>query len=370
MEERNIIYIDESGNTESGFKDKKQLFITFASHSATEDSCQKALKKKFPKRQSCEVKYVNLGKKRRVSTCIATLEFIKKIDANACFIAYTVYKPLFLFNSFLTFFHDSAIEANFPHFKTGSFDFIWERMHRCWFNFLRYQGPTFLSELIGCYVALSSNRDEKEFNKLIEMIRFSSENGCLISPLIQIYLKSLTFNQVINRLDLELNGIEPSWTDTTLPCIVKLLLHWGSFFKGHAFDAIHDKSSPLSKRKGILDALRETMSLELKKEKSEIDPNTFYILSNGLPMRNIYFEDSKNYFGLQIADLLAGLINDFAKPIDSANEKNSAEKSIEYFDRLSNFMPNENLITMIPDVRLADEDDVSYLQEKQIPIFL
>lgn len=37
----NVIYFDESGNTEQGFKDKIQPCITFASHNFSEKNCKK-----------------------------------------------------------------------------------------------------------------------------------------------------------------------------------------------------------------------------------------------------------------------------------------------------------------------------------------
>ena len=90
-----VIYIDESGNTELGMQDKRQPFITFASHNSLEDFCKATIETKFKSFQGNEIKYKNMGRKKRISYSIEVLKHLRSIDNNALFITYIIYKPLF-----------------------------------------------------------------------------------------------------------------------------------------------------------------------------------------------------------------------------------------------------------------------------------
>ena len=110
MTSNKVVCIDESGNTELGFKDHNQMFLTFASHNYPEDKCIDVISQNFSKFQFSELKYKNLRKKGRKNKCIFILESLYEECPNHDVVVYLVYKPFYMFNSFVTFFHDGAVE--------------------------------------------------------------------------------------------------------------------------------------------------------------------------------------------------------------------------------------------------------------------
>ncbi|WP_454784689.1 DUF3800 domain-containing protein [Legionella sp. WA2024007413] len=251
----NVVYFDESGNTEQGFKDKKQPFITFASHNFSESSCKKILKSHFPRSQAKEVKYSSLGKKGRVDKCYNVLIELKK-NGDSCFKAYSVYKPLFLFHSFLTLFHDSAYEKKFPNKShvTGDPDWTFSRMHALWFHFIRIKGLDYIFKLIDLYSSFIKEKSEKGYESLIKHIEILT-NECEQEALIYNWILNTTFEdsvKLINGGSFQDESVKPSWLDTTLPCVYQLLNHWAYFFDGKNFDVVHDASWVLKKENGLL----------------------------------------------------------------------------------------------------------------------
>ena len=93
----NTIFFDESGSTELGFRDLAQPFITFASHSASEKGSKEAINKYFPNTQTTEIKYSR--QKKRPDRIINIFRCLN--EKGAAFKTYNVYKPFFLFHSFL-----------------------------------------------------------------------------------------------------------------------------------------------------------------------------------------------------------------------------------------------------------------------------
>ncbi|HAT1676541.1 TPA: hypothetical protein ACIZB4_000489 [Legionella pneumophila] len=255
----NAVYFDESGNTEQGFKDKSQPCITFASHNFSENNCKIILKSHFPGNQAKEVKYSNLGKKGRVDKCFNVLTELKKREGS-CFKAYSVYKPLYLFHSFLTLFHDSAYEEKYPNKShiTGDPDWTFSRMHDLWFHFIRIKGLDYILKLIELYSSLIKEGSEKGFESLIKHIEILT-NECEHAALIYNWILNTTFEgtvKLINGESFQDEFIKPSWLDTTLPCMIQLLNHWTYFFDGKNFDVVHDASWVLKKREWVIDKLK------------------------------------------------------------------------------------------------------------------
>ncbi|RYB70168.1 hypothetical protein D7289_13405 [Legionella pneumophila] len=359
----NVIYFDESGNTEQGFKDKIQPCITFASHNFSEKNCKKILESYFPQTQAKEVKYSKLGKKGRIDKCYNVLLELKN-NGDSCFKVYSVYKPLFLFHSFLTLFHDSAYEKKFPDKShiTGDPDWAFSRMHDLWFHFIRIKGLEYILKLIELYSSFIEKRSERGYESLIKHIEIL-KNKCGHAALIYNWILNTTFEncvKLINGESFQDETVKPSWLDTTLPCVYQLLNHWTYFFDGNNFDVVHDVSWVLKKREWIINKLQGIARDKPRISNSKVQDMCFYVFPDYLPIHSFEFENSENYAALQIADLVAGLINEFM--VDLCSGK-ATEK---YFSIVRDLIAEDSFIYMFPTIDYAREEDKQIICSKNM----
>ncbi|WP_131778317.1 DUF3800 domain-containing protein [Legionella bozemanae] len=233
-----IIYIDESGNTEEGYIDINQPFITFGSHCCSEENCKKAITKYFPRSQCKEIKYSRLRKMHRLERCVELYEYLNSINEMQKCKVYTVYKPIFLFHSFLTFAHDRAYEEINP-------DWTYKRYQELWFHYIKLAGADFMKKLIFLYYQFIKSKSKVASDNLFLHISFAANLGCKISGFINDWYIHTSFEDLINPI----NNHSASWLDTTLPCIYQLLNHWNNYFNGKRFTVIHDNSFRLKKER-------------------------------------------------------------------------------------------------------------------------
>ncbi len=360
----NLIFIDESGNTEPGYKDKSQPWIVFASHSFAEESCKQSILSTFKNNQSNEIKYSNLGREKRISTCLYMLENLKKSRSGEI-ITYILYKPLFLFNSFLTLFHDAALEKFDPNFNTGDPQFIYSRHHFLWFNFLALGGQNFLEDLISNYNELILQKDKGAYSQLLSTLERLKNRSNEIDAILKWHEEN-DFDIFKNTFEGERKYDEPSWIDTTLPSVKDLCSRWSHLFNGKSFDIIHDDSWVLSKRVHILESIAGAPEKSPEPIKSETDCS-YWLIPDVLPITSFSFCNSHDCYGLQIADVIAGLVKDFVPEIQSTSSlKKATGTNLKNFQRLEHIIGRNGYIHMIPDQALADINDLSYLSKNNI----
>lgn len=358
---KNIIYFDESGNSEEGFIDIKQPFITFASHSSSEEQSKQAIKKHFQKSQAQEIKYNRLNKKQRAIHCIKILEYIQTINPAATYKVYTVYKPLFLLHAFLTFFHDKAWESKNSTKETGDPDWIFIRMHQSWFRYITIGGTEFIVTLLDLFTRFIKSKKRDDYDNLFKHIVIASNQGCIISELITKWNTNVNFETIIQELkESEINdGL--TYLDTTLPCVYQLLNHWWKNFNGENFEIIHDCSWSLQKREKILTQFFGISKNNPSTQKSNIDPEKFFVIPDKLPITNLLFANSHEHYALQIADILAGVTNEtISKIIHSENENEII------FNRLTDMLTHDGFLYMIPQISYANKKDRKYIIDNKI----
>lgn len=338
------VFFDESGNTEEGTKDVNQYFFVYASHSFPESVCKTVLKSKFPKSQANEIKYVNLSVEKRISRTIETLEELKGKSKSSCYRVYAIYKPMYIFNSMMTLFHDSYLEDSTVNVNIYDPDFMYLRLRSTWNDFFDNQGPKILQATIRLFEKFTNSTKKEDYNKLCEQFRCDNDIGLFR----EMYLWATTnsaYKTIIMQISRRSNN-EQSFLDITLPTIIQLLYHWSLYFKGNSFKVIHDKSRALLKRKSMLDSILVSNPKDFITPgilESKISEKQFYVNPHLLPIQDFQFFDSKNHYALQIADILAGVTNDLLKQIQAENQR---EKKC--FDRYFRLFEREDYIELLP----------------------
>ena len=124
------IFIDESGNVELGIRDSTQLFFTIGSHNASKEVCREAVDKVFKRNKPKEIKFQNIKRSaEKIDMVKRVLKFL--LDKDQQIRTYTIYKPFYMFNSFVTLCQDEILEQQ--NTETGDENFIKCRRNFVWF---------------------------------------------------------------------------------------------------------------------------------------------------------------------------------------------------------------------------------------------
>lgn len=94
---------------------------------------------------------------------------------------------------------------------------------------------------------------------------------------------------------------------------------------------------------------------------SRIDPGKFFCIPDYLPIKSFNFADSKNFYSLQVSDLLSGMMNEIV-----INMFNSKVEDKNIYNRVFNVVKDEDFLYMIPTIEDAIEDDRAYIIDKNI----
>jgi hypothetical protein len=339
-----IIYFDESGNTEKGIKDAAQLFITFASIQSTEKSCKAALSKGFDLNESHEIKYNDVGRDK--DGVVKALSAFKESGGRVK--TYCVYKPLFIFNSLLTSFFEDSAEYIGADSLSGNPDYTYWRLHNYWFHYIILHGEDFLADLLFAYQDLVFDMNQDYYEKLRELTKEKAEMGCLVTKMIFTSLERNKLKGVQELLETknDVMGDRLLWIDPVFCTTGNLFSRWHSELK-KPLNVIHDESYPLEKRTKLIKFI--TQLGHISPIQSEIDPKLQFFL-HSYELKELKFAKSEDFYGLQVADLLAGYVNEVAKNMGP----NASQEIKTYFESLITIIEPENFTHMFPDQNLLD----------------
>jgi len=197
--------------------------------------------------------------------------------------------------------------------------------------------------LIFYYQDLVFNTNQENYEKLYKLTE-EKQNICFVSRMIFFCLKSSKLEGVRNLLETrnDIMGDKMLWIDPVINTTGSLLSRWYFDIK-KPLTVIHDESYPLKIRKEILDHICN--SSYIPPVQSEINKNLMFHYNSFKLAKDIEFPRSNDYYGLQIADLFAGFVNEVVKKHNS-----SPTKEIKTcFEHLIEIIEVENFIHMIPD---------------------
>jgi len=350
------IFFDESGNTEAGISDPKQLFVTYASVLSSEKICKTALCDAFPDTFPNEIKYTNVNDDK--DKIIEALSFVKKNGGK--FKIYQVYKPLFLFHSLLTsFFEDEAEYIGADHLS-GEPDFTYTRMHTFWFYYMCARGSKFLAQLVYAYQLFVRKPRKKYYKNLYDLTKLAADDGCSVTTFIFNSINRLGFDGAKELISKE-SKFNTSYIDTALPCTLQTISRW-SHELNEPFYVIHDKSYPVEKRTKLFNHLNSLAEKPKKKIKSKVDQTLTWVLPQVNLKEDIKFEDSRIHYGLQVADILAGAFNNCARSI----EDETSHDIREFFEKLALIVDDKDFMFMSPDITYANPWEREYIRLKEM----
>ncbi|WP_454785019.1 DUF3800 domain-containing protein [Legionella sp. WA2024007413] len=116
----------------------------------------------------------------------------------------------------------------------------------------------------------------------------------------------------------------------------------------------------IKKREWIINKLQGIAKDKPRILNSKVQDKGFYVFPDYLPIHSFEFENSENYAALQIADLLAGLINECVA--DFCTEK----PSNEYIDVISDLIAEDSFIYMFPIIHYAREEDQQIICSRNV----
>lgn len=316
-----IIYLDECGYTGEDLFNKEQPFFTLSSLDLDEEICCELKAKHFNKVQAVELKHKNLSKRPKQQKMI--IELIKDLGANyPDSIKFVVaHKRYVLVTKIVDLLVETvAYDEGFDLYKNGEniafsnilFHLIRKLTSEDFFDNILYN----FQEMIRKRTIESYYRFFKPFftydfpNELNEFVWIIKE-----------YHLRFGFSQLQN--------LPRFWLDIALSETLILMNDWkDSTPKSNNMVLIHDRSSTMSKEKEFWDRLVSPDS------EAKIVGYDRRKMSYPIRIERTEFENSKEFVGLQIADILSGAISRYFKWIIEGKDKND-----EYGKNLDFNMP-------------------------------
>lgn len=300
------IYCDESGATGNNLLNNEQPFFTYASVAVNDNEATNCVEQviKDYKIQGDELKGLNLLKFNKGRQAI---KYILQKYQNQLKVA-VFHKKFNLACKLYEHIFEPTIGANNTLFYNLGF-------HKFISNLLYLefqQRGEYAEEIFADFENLMKTKDEKQTNYL-----FSSLFLPNISPILNIIRTFCichrdTINQELNSL--QDTGVGKWVLDLTHSALFSILAEWGQEF--YQLNVFCDVAKPLQQYQGLLNVMIDQKDKLFMQLSGEQHPISFNLSSS------IELVDSKNYPGIQIADVAAAACAFcYNKPFD----KNAAE---------------------------------------------
>jgi len=329
------IYIDECGFTGEDLFNTDQPIFTLAGLNLTEKICQELKDKHFNKVQAIELKHSSLAKRARSQQMV--IELINDLDFNyPKSIKFAVVHKRY---ALVTKIVDILIET--VAYEDG-FDLYDRGANIAYSNMLFYliKGLTsnnYFNEFLLSFQKMMRKRTKESYDNFFRPIfnnNFPKELDELLSIIKSFHIR-IGFS--------ELSKIPDNVLDLALSEALILMYEWKTdISESENIILIHDRSSNMAQDKDFWDKL---VSPNLNHKIVGYDRRK---MSYPIRIEKTYFENSKNFAGLQLADILAGAITRYFKWITNGKDEND-----EYGKNLSLNMPGSfggHMIWPSPDV--------------------
>lgn len=302
------IYIDESGYTGYDLLNRQQPFQGASSIDITEDDARALIEKHFPNTKLTELKHGKLS--RRKSNWQSLLSIQEDLLSKHMGFSYTCDKRYLLILMFL----DSCVE---PFFYDQGVNFYEDGQNYALASLLYYTAPTFWGEenfnnLLHSFQEAKKHRTTETVTKLIKQAK--SLKGKKLSE--NILPLSAGYQSCLD----EFSESSPD-TDAAFIVLFSLISHLEKHIKTK-YKIIHDRSNKLNKYNELLNFFINLNS-----------NNTFKcteITSISFPLRlsRVEQQDSKDRYGIQLADILIGGLIEYSMSQFGVVGKNSYNQAI------------------------------------------
>lgn len=279
------IFLDESGFTGEDLFNKEQSAMVLASHNYSEEEA-KTLKNRFFGTDSLELKHKKLYKTQKGREQI--LAYLSYVYADSSHVkAYVVHKKFALVGKIV----DILIE---PTARAHGFDIHERNGHVAFSRVLFYCIPTFggqwfFENLLSKFQEMIRTKSPKSYTDFFRFVAIRHPNKDLD--------ELLDFIRVAQSMGPNL--ISESSLDVAVTAAFSIVIGWHENSLEDKVRVIHDKSKAMSRDQKIWDALVDPKNPQMLLNKSKG-------IAFPLKVTETVLGDSKDWVGLELADILAG----------------------------------------------------------------
>lgn len=291
------VYIDESGYTGEDLANRDQPVFVLASVSLSDANADQLISHCFSGVRATELKHSSLAKRTRGQEMI--LEFVKQLEPSSG-AAYVVHKEFCLLTKLVDLWLEPAMHAANINFYEGGANISFSNMS--FFCLRTFEGRRFLTKHLRRFQRLMRERTGRRYREFWGGIR-SDLAGCRKeSAEILKYFVAASFVLGPGYLP----SIPEKSLDISLACALQLAEEWTDRTTD-LVEIVHDASSAMAREKWIWDAVvspsapSATVGFAHRKRKYP------------LRVTRTVLQNSKSSPGLQLADMLAGSVAEWAK---------------------------------------------------------
>jgi len=291
------IYVDESGFTGEDLINQDQPVFVLASVSLSDENANRLISDCFSGVRANELKHASLAKGHRGREMV--VEFLKHLEP-AHGAVYVVHKEFCLLTKLVDLWLEPALHASNIDFYEGGANISFSNMS--FFCLRTFEGRAFLTKHLRRFQRLMRERSLK---------RYRDFWGGLHGDLKVCREESADILEYFTSADFVLGPghvllLPDKSLDISVACALELVEQW-SGRTSDPLDIVHDTSSAMAREKWIWDAVVSPF----------IPPTTvgFAHRKCEYPLRvtGTVFQNSKDSPGLQLTDVLAGAVAEWAK---------------------------------------------------------
>lgn len=317
-----IIYIDESGYTGADLLNKDQPFQAASAISIAEDDAKAIVAEFFLNSNASELKYRDLAKRKRNWERLYLLQ--KALLENFDCVTYVCDKKFILILHFL----DYAVE---PFYYDRGIDFYQDGCNYSLASLVYYAGPTLigkenLDDILYIFQSAVKSKSEVSVSALVQKvkaIRWQELPECF-GPL------ALETESCIDAIKTENVS-----TDAALIVLLSLINRLEEVV-GEPYSILHDRSKNLEQYSNILQKMA-SHDAQVEFYGTELATTRF-----PLHLHQVSQVDSRDYLGVQLADILVGGIIDSSKAITGVkvNDYNKSIPDLYKDNQLIHLLPS------------------------------
>lgn len=304
------IFLDEAGYTGQNLLDSEQPVFTLSSLCCSEEFCEELKQKFFGKVKANELKYSSLTK--RYSGQQMLLKFFSEFQKHPELVKLSIYQKKY---SLLTKIIDLLTE---PAMYLNGID-LFDRGGNIVLSNLLYtilpviEGEAFFEEVLKLFQKMMLSRSLFDYTVFFGTVMGHSYRDPQLRSLVAGGIGGAYNNFGLKILNLPSHSLDLAVTGTfTLAALWRK-----DIADGEGINLIHDNSSAMAREKIIWDTLTDP---EISPQVLGYDIRTLQL---PIAVTKTSAEDSKNWAGLQLADLFAGGMAESAKWIlTNENPKN------------------------------------------------
>lgn len=327
------IFIDECGYTGQNLLDTEQPLFTLASLQLSEEECKKLKHEFFQDVKSVELKYSSLKRKPKQQELI--LDFIKHLSKQPHLFKFSVSHKKFVLVSKMVEVLVEPVEyaAGIDSYDKGENIAL---ANLLFYTLPCFGGIDFFNNLLQSFQEMMRYRTKDSYETFLGIV-FAEHHSTDLKEVLDFFKPTL-FQSGLELLKTQDN------LDITVSSMLAMMIFWRKELKDD-ITLIHDQSSQMAAQKKIwetiVDADLPPIEIGYDIRKAQFPLNVIQTSA----------EDSKNWAGLQLVDILAGSFTHYAKWL---NEKDNVDDG--FAQRLGKLIDTFDCYPLFPQPKFTSEE--------------